>query len=122
MKAKTAEKYTNIQTYTQTDRQTKSLSYLPCAYICSSLSEGSLAYPAQLEGIAADLNYIVDESEDSGQRKDSREEKDVAELEEELKVVIKCSLEKKKKRCYNKYHKYRNLVLLLQNSSIEKQK
>ena len=60
---------------------------LPLADALHPLAEGPLQAAAELEGVAADLDDVVDERAQSGQREGRGEQHHVAELDEHLLVV-----------------------------------
>ena len=62
---------------------------LPLSDVLHSLSEGSLEAGTELQGIAADLNDVVDKSAHGRQGKRRREEHHVAKLNKHLLVVLK---------------------------------
>ena len=49
-------------------------------------------YEAELEGVPADLDQVVEEGAESGQRVGRREEGHVAELDEHLQIVVEGSV------------------------------
>lgn len=65
---------------------------LPLSDVLHSLSERSPETGAQLQGITSYLNDVVDKSTHGRQGKGRGEEHHVAELNEHLLVVLKCSL------------------------------
>lgn len=62
--------------------------HLPLADALHSVAEGSLQTSAQFEGVAADLNDVVDERAHSRQREGRGEQHHVAELDKHLLVVL----------------------------------
>lgn len=62
--------------------------HLPLADALDALAEGSLQPRAELEGVAADLDDVVDQGAHGGQREGRGEEHHVAELDEHLLVVL----------------------------------
>ena len=64
------------------------LSNLPYPYGLHPLAKWSLQGHAEFEGIASDLNDVVEEGTEGCQRKGRGEEGHVAELDEHLQVVL----------------------------------
>ena len=62
--------------------------HLPGADAVDALAERSLEGHAELEGVASYLDDVVDEGTGGGEREGGREERDVAELDEHLQVVL----------------------------------
>lgn len=71
------------------------ISDLPLADALHSESKGPLQTGAELKGIAADLNDVVDESAHGSQREGRGEEHHVAKLDKHLLVVLEGVLRKK---------------------------
>lgn len=65
---------------------------LPLSNVLHPLSEGSLQASTELQGVAADLDYVVDKSAHGRQGKCRREEHHIAKLNEHFLVVLKCVL------------------------------
>ena len=65
---------------------------LPRSDVRDALPEGSLVDEAELEGVAADLDEVVDEGAEGGERVSRREERHVSELDEHLEVVLESAL------------------------------
>ena len=70
----------------------KARHYLPRANILYPLAEGSAHGRAELEGVAPDLNHVVDEGAHPGHGECRGKEGDVTKLDQHLQVVVKCIL------------------------------
>lgn len=68
------------------------LPHLPLANAFHPLPKGPLQPRAQLEGVTADLNEVVDEGTEGSQGEGRREKHDIAKLHEHLLVVLECVL------------------------------
>lgn len=68
------------------------MSHLPDSYVCCWVGEGSFEHVTHLEGIRVNLSDVVQHHKDGSQRVDAREQTDVTKQQEQLQVVIKCSL------------------------------
>lgn len=75
---------------------TACISDLPLADALHSDSKGPLQTSAELEGIAADLNDVVNESAHGSQRESRGEEHHVAKLDKHLLVVLEGVLRRAK--------------------------
>lgn len=75
---------------------TQCISYLPLADALHTDSKGPLQAGAELKGITADLNDVVDESAHGSQRKGRGEEHHVAKLDKHLLVVLESVLRRTK--------------------------
>lgn len=73
------------------------VTHLPDSYICCWVREGSFECMTQLEGIRVNLCDVVQHHQDSSQRVDAGKKTNVTIEEEELQVVVKCTLKYKKK-------------------------
>ena len=68
------------------------MSHLPDSYVCCGVREGSFEHAAHLEGVGVNLCDVVQHHQDSSQRVDAGEQTDVTKQQEQLQVVIKCTL------------------------------
>ena len=66
--------------------------HLPLANAFHPLPKGPLQPRAQLEGVTADLDEVVDEGTEGSQGEGRREKHDIAKLHEHLLVVLECVL------------------------------
>ncbi len=66
--------------------------YLPDPYALHPFPERPLEYSAEFERVTADLDHVVEQGTQSGQRERGREQRHVTKLDEHLQVVIKCPL------------------------------
>lgn len=73
-------------------RFTGGVTHLPLADALHSESKGPLQTSAELEGITADLNDVVDESAHGSQREGGGEEHHVSKLDKHLLVVLESVL------------------------------
>lgn len=68
------------------------VSHLPDSYVCCRVREGSFKHATHLEGIRVNFCDVVQYHQDSSQRVYTGEQTNVTKQQEQLQVVIKCTL------------------------------